>query len=120
MLNDIDLLQKFLLYFRDKAGLLIKEAKKSPIILPNLPTKPPKRSFALDEKAKHDFISKISQGKNSITKREYQCLTLFSQGLTSKEIGRELKIHPKTVDRHFENLKAKHSARNRVELLPLI
>jgi len=41
---------------------------------------------------------------------------LVAEGLTSEEIGRELVISPKTVERHRENVLAKLGLRNRVDL----
>jgi DNA-binding CsgD family transcriptional regulator len=36
-----------------------------------------------------------------ITERQQDCLTLVSQGYTSKEIGRQLGLSPSTVDNHI-------------------
>lgn len=119
MLNHIDLLQQFILYFRDKASPIIQEAEKDPIVIPNLSLalEKPKKNFTLSLDEKRKLINLLHS--YSITTREFECLHFLAQGLTSKEIGRALNIAPKTVDRHFENLKDKCHARNRIDLLKI-
>lgn len=118
MLSHVDLLQKFIHYFRDKAKPLIQQAEKKPIMIPDLHlTEQPKKSFTLTQDKKLQFVNLLKD--YSITKRECECLELLAQGLTSKEIARELNIHPKTVDNHIENVKNKFNARNRIDLLRL-
>jgi DNA-binding CsgD family transcriptional regulator len=48
-----------------------------------------------------------------LSKRQAQCLALASQGLTSKEIAREIGISPSTVDNHLRVAAAKLQAPNR-------
>jgi DNA-binding CsgD family transcriptional regulator len=120
MLNNIDLLQQFITHFREQAKPLITEARKSPIVLPNLSTKRPSRSFGLAEDDKRNFINSLRPKNQAITPREYECLQLLTQGLSSKHIARQLHIQPKTVDRHIESLKTKFKVKKRIELLTAI
>lgn len=120
LLNNMDLLQKFILYFRGKASNLIQAAKENPIILPNLPSCKSKRKFNFCADNRLKFINSLNDNFTHITLREYECLCLFAKGMSSKDIARKLGVCPKTVDRHFENLKLKHGMKNRVELLALI
>ena len=50
-----------------------------------------------------------------LTEREVDVLLLIAQGKTTREIGGELVISPRTVQRHTTNLYAKINARNRAE-----
>ncbi len=52
-----------------------------------------------------------------LTDREREVLTLIAEGLTSREIGEQLVVSPKTVDRHRENIMGKLNLHNRVELV---
>ena len=50
-----------------------------------------------------------------LTTREDEVLTLAGQGLTNKEIGRELKISPLTVSKHMEHICFKLKQPNRIK-----
>ncbi|NRB36735.1 MAG: helix-turn-helix transcriptional regulator, partial [Rhodobacteraceae bacterium] len=52
-----------------------------------------------------------------MTPRERQVATKMVEGLTSKEIARELGISPRTVDVHRARLLDKFEARNSLELV---
>lgn len=43
-------------------------------------------------------------GADNLTARERQVLTLVADGGTNREIARELRLSPKTVNRHVENI----------------
>ena len=51
----------------------------------------------------------------SLSKREEQILRLVAQGLSNKEIGRELDLQEKTVKHYMTNILQKLQVRNRVE-----
>jgi DNA-binding CsgD family transcriptional regulator len=52
--------------------------------------------------------------------RQMECYGLLYKGLTSKEIGRQLHISPRTVDFYIDLLRKKTGARNRTQLIQLI
>ncbi len=52
-----------------------------------------------------------------LTPREQQVLRLVAEGLTSKEIAKQLNIKAKTVENHRSHLMEKLGLRNRVELV---
>jgi DNA-binding NarL/FixJ family response regulator len=58
----------------------------------------------------------VPESSDMLTPREQEVVKLVAEGLTSEEIGRELVISPKTVERHRENVLAKLGLRNRVDL----
>ncbi len=54
---------------------------------------------------------------DDLTPREQEVLTLIAQGLSNGEIGEQLVISAKTVDRHRENIMRKLNLHNRVDLV---
>jgi two-component system response regulator NreC len=54
---------------------------------------------------------------DELTPREQEVLTLIAQGLSNGEIGEQLVISAKTVDRHRENIMRKLNLHNRVDLV---
>jgi DNA-binding NarL/FixJ family response regulator len=67
-----------------------------------------------------DYLQRASRGEatpeDPLTPRELEVVKLIAEGLTSEEIGEQLFISKKTVDRHRENVLEKLGMRNRVEL----
>ena len=67
-----------------------------------------------------DYLERAASGENTpedpLTPRELEVVKLIAEGLTSEEIGEQLFISRKTVDRHRENVLEKLGMRNRVEL----
>ncbi|MBY0545196.1 MAG: LuxR C-terminal-related transcriptional regulator [Gammaproteobacteria bacterium] len=53
----------------------------------------------------------------SLTKREYMCVLLMSEGYSDKEIGKKLQISPRTVESHIVNAKQKWRVDSRAELI---
>lgn len=51
-----------------------------------------------------------------LTPREQEVVKLVAEGHTTDEVGRDLHISPRTVERHRENVLRKLGLRNRVEL----
>src|SRR3954467_4144746 len=67
-----------------------------------------------------DYLERGSRGEatpeDPLSPRELEVVKLIAEGLTSEEIGEQLLISKKTVDRHRENVLEKLGMRNRVEL----
>lgn len=53
----------------------------------------------------------------SLTRRELQCAKMTAEGLSAKQIGLNLKIAPRTVERHLDQARIKLLARNRAHLV---
>jgi DNA-binding CsgD family transcriptional regulator len=68
----------------------------------------------LQERLDH-FLTYIRNKRFS--QREIQCLTLLSQGLTTKEMGQELDLSHRTVEYYIQNMKNKHSKKRTQDLL---
>jgi two-component system response regulator NreC len=58
-----------------------------------------------------------ASGLNVLSARERQVLELVAQGKSNLEIGRELKLSPKTIARHRERIMGKLNLHSRTELV---
>ena len=56
-------------------------------------------------------------GAGALTARQKQVLRLIAQGMTSVQVGQQLGLSPRTVDRHIENIMKKLGLRSRLELV---
>jgi DNA-binding NarL/FixJ family response regulator len=67
-----------------------------------------------------DYLERAKRGETTpedpLSPRELEVVKLIAEGFTSEEIGQQLFISKKTVDRHRENVLEKLGMRNRVEL----
>ena len=57
--------------------------------------------------------------RHGITAREWQVLRLVGDGLTSREIGEQLFLSPRTVEKHVQRMLSKTGAANRTALAAL-
>jgi len=67
-----------------------------------------------------DYLERLRRGERLpravLTAREDQVVKLIAEGYSSREIGRELVISVRTVERHRENILQKLGMRDRTEL----
>lgn len=58
-------------------------------------------------------------GRNEVelTARELEVVCLLVDGLSSKEIARQLRIAPRTIERHIDRARLKTKTRNRAQLV---
>lgn len=66
---------------------------------------------------KRDEDDEQSQVYDELTPREQEVLILIAEGLTNAEIGEQLVISTKTVDRHRENIMRKLNLHSRIDLV---
>lgn len=69
-----------------------------------------------------DYLNRVEDGDqpliyDDLTPREREVLTLIAEGLTNAEIGEQLVISVKTVDRHRENIMQKLNLHSRIDLV---
>jgi len=64
-------------------------------------------------------VLRMPRKERGLTPREKQVLRLVAEGWTSKEIGAQLKISPKTVEVFRQNLLRKVGVKNSVQLVLL-
>ncbi len=60
--------------------------------------------------------TRADEERSNLTEREREVLTLIAEGLTNKQIGKQLGISPKTVARHRDNICHKLNLSSRAEL----
>jgi len=127
-MSNMDLLERFIVYFHDKASALINEAEKHKIKL----NKTYSRSIDPSEIAtifsknahidKEAFIEEtlikhyIVDQNTILSQRELDCIQALLQGKTTKEMGEILFISPRTVETHLNAVKEKLCCRTRSEL----
>ncbi len=124
-INNIELLQSFILYFKDKASGLINEAETQKIILKGHSlfwletskngTKSLKEFFKYCD-IKRFFLNGELKGVH-LTKREAECLSYIFDGKVPKEVGRMLGISHRTVEAHIDAAKLKMRCKNKSSLL---
>ena len=115
-LNKIEMLNKFILDFKEQAALIIKKAESSKLILP----------FHNDSvefmgnRSGIDFSTMNVRKKFvdlMLTDRQLKCAYLLTQGHTIKEIAKQIGLSPRTIEDHVNNLKKKLYCRNKSELI---
>jgi DNA-binding NarL/FixJ family response regulator len=77
----------------------------------------------LSSELSEDLINPVKRAQNqphdryeTLTNREREVLQLTARGYTSREIGEQLSISHRTVEKHRENIQAKLELRNAVEM----
>lgn len=66
-------------------------------------------------KSKDGQSPKIINGKDKMTRREYEVITLIAEGLNNKEIAEKLYISEKTVKNHVSNIFKKINVSDRTQ-----
>lgn len=113
-LTNINLLNRFILYFQEKSHRLILQAKKSSITLPYqdektelFQTRDAQILKFLQETEIQNYYVCDDDYNNYLTCREMECLKWFSRGKTAEEIGIILGTSRRTVETHILNVKRK-------------
>ena len=123
LLNNIEFLKRFTLYFKEQASLLLKNADSNRIIIPkkyeNIYCRelgiPYKNSPLVKPVLK---IKKIYLDNNvTLSSREIACAKLLVLGKTAHAIAEQLYISPRTVETHLQHLKEKLHCRSKSELI---
>jgi len=76
---------------------------------------PAMAKYILQEVGQKETVEPAA-GASELTARENEVLVLIASGLTNNEIGEELEISVKTVDRHRENIMRKLDLHSRIDL----
>lgn len=118
-LNNIEILKRFILYFKDKGWETIQAISKYRFVLPKRINPLPYRSTSglnqdqLNEFNQLTFINRfyISNYQSDIylTRREMECLKWYSAGKTAEEIGIILGASNRTIESHLMKVKSKLS-----------
>jgi DNA-binding NarL/FixJ family response regulator len=86
----------------------IDEIKESSVVLP--PFEGKRRSLSDRE----DIVQSLD-----LTQREREVLELLIKGFSNTEIGKELHLSPRTIEKHVSSLLRKSKSNNRIELVRL-
>ena len=129
-LQHIDLLETFVIYFKERMLLdnRLSKAYKMPlktapkeggfqINLPENFTQEVNINAFLSDIGSKQSQSKITVVPPGLSRREYQCAYFLLDGLTSKEIAERLDISSRTVEVYFERLKTRFSSKNKIQLV---
>lgn len=120
LLNNIDLLKRFVDYFKQVGSDLIKRAEKSPILVPVPYQTKEKKTFSMSKLARFEFLESLSAPTlRLLTERELECIKCLAQDMSAKQIAEVLSIREKTVVRHFENARNKYGFHKTSSLLKL-
>lgn len=114
-LNKLDILKRFILYFKEVGAPLINKASRSKIILPKQEVCKHDEEFynngLLQEFLDDIKIEKISirvKGEDVyISNSEAKILSLIKCGYTAKEISTKIGLKPKTIEIYRDKLKDK-------------
>lgn len=117
-LNNLENIEKFKFYFKEKAKKLIEIADANRIFIPNLFEN---NSNEIDERLLPLSIKRYNlAGKYegiSLTSREIEVLKLFSYGNTVKQTAKLAEISPRTVESYLTNIKNKLRLYSRPEIV---
>lgn len=113
----LDMLEKFTIYFKEKASDLIKRAFEERLIIANkdLATQGGIIVESIDRTA---FLQDIMPLK--LTLRELECAKLLFKGYTAKMIANELNISFRTVEDYINKLKIKSGTTHKNELITFL
>lgn len=131
-INNLDILMKFCLYFKEKAHDIVDTANDDKIILPesimgtNLKSGSKGISYTEDKinaykeaiKINRYYVSSIPDKNSYLTSREFECTSRYALGYSSKEIGLILGLSSRTVETHVKAAKLKLGCHGRKQLRP--
>lgn len=120
-LNNLDLLENFTRYFKDKASQLITEAEENKFYIPGEFSSDQSSNVLKDEILRNHFLKDISleSVENKLSQRQKECLYFLVKGMTYKEISKQMNLSPKTVEHYLEYTKNKLNCHNRTELIKM-
>ncbi|HEM7073816.1 TPA: helix-turn-helix transcriptional regulator [Legionella pneumophila] len=116
--GNIDLFQRFIHYFNDKAYSLIKEAEQNRIYLPFKQDVNSNRvnNIVVSEKIRQEFLEQTKINRYFLlnesdslylTGKQAECARFITKGYTSKHIAKEMNISHRTVEGYILDIKNK-------------
>jgi LuxR family transcriptional regulator, quorum-sensing system regulator SolR len=121
--NNLEMLDRFSLYFSENAKALIKLAESHKLQVPSFYLEDSENNIATKQRTGfQQFLEETAlttipiDNKKHLTPRELECLYWQSQGKTMEEIGIILEITTRTVKAHIRNIKDKLSCESQFQL----
>jgi DNA-binding CsgD family transcriptional regulator len=114
-INNLELLKKFTLFFKEQAKRIINKAEVNKLILPFCSD-----ALNLTENSEKIIFQSLSTEQINtlhLSARQMDCAILLLKGKQYKEIARTLNISPRTVETHINYLKNKLNCSNKTQLL---
>ncbi|MEZ0602716.1 response regulator transcription factor [Paraburkholderia sp. IW21] len=105
-INNLELLEKFAVFFRDSAKKLIQQASDDRII----------RAVRASCQTKQ-ALPALSLASGPLTPRQLEIARLVVAGRTAREISQQLDVSRRTIETHIENMKSKLGCMNKTELI---
>ncbi len=116
-INNINLFESFTLHFKSYGELLLKQAEKNRIHLPNpvyAQTLPKLAQITYDDQSIKTVLKDMKikyyrskDKKTRLSSREIDCIVTYLQDKTAKECGKILDISYRTVEQYFNNINKK-------------
>ena len=103
-LNNLGVLHQYGLDFKDQAKNILKIADENSMQL-------------TDTEVCHADCRPEEHSIINLTSRQYDCSRLLLQGMTYKEIARELNLSSRTIESYVDILKIKLACKNKTELV---
>lgn len=118
LIQNMDLLRSFLIYFKRKASNIIKNSYAQPIKLSFINNN---RQYYINSfnnvGQRKQFLEAINPALSSITFREYQCATHLLEGRSLSETSLLMNISYKTLEKHMSSLRKKTNSKCNIALL---
>jgi DNA-binding CsgD family transcriptional regulator len=115
-----DILERFILYFKDKLFPLIAPVKNKILISHNFSFNNIKDEEDLQFFANtpvNNFYIRINGQDVKLTERQQNCLSLFAKGKKMKEIGNVLNLSERTVEFYLRNIMKKAACQTKSQLI---
>lgn len=117
-LENIELLERFIRYFKRETASYIREQSHSAF---NIQKERGQEFFSLDPSlalVKHSAKDRIFLKEiYGLSPQEERCLELLKQGYTAQATGSILNISPRTVETYINNIKIKLKCNSKLELI---
>lgn len=111
-INNLDILENFIVHFKEKSKKILNTAKNNKIILPVN-----NANIEIIDKSILEKKNKQNNTSFNLSKRQSECLKFLLDGKSAKQTAAILNLSTRTVEFYIHNLKEKMQCRTKTELL---
>ena len=121
-LNQFDYFENFIHYFNDKGESLIKQCRENVItynldhLSSSVKNSDSDKNAQFDHPIPKRYLIKAGEKCEYLTRREYQVLECISHLPNAKVAAQSLKISPRTIETHLNNIKRKIGVHSQSQL----